>query len=295
MNRVAGLPMLLVVAMLTPATGLAVAPKAGAACGPGQTLTIGVFPRRNPAVTDTMFSPIAERLHQALGCKVELKTASDFAHFWDGVEAQSYDLVHYNQYHYIRSAATYEVVAHNEEFGSGYLAGAIYTRRDSGINGLHDLIGKTVVFGGGLDAMVSHILPRYLLIRAGVKPDMHESVYAPNPPNAVLAVYYRQAAGGGAADLAMQLPIVASKIDINELRTIATSEPVIHLPWAVRRSLSEDTKRRIKEALLALGTDEAGRAALLSAGMTGIAPAADHDYDRCREIVHAVEEYIPLK
>jgi phosphonate transport system substrate-binding protein len=116
--------------------------KGKALCGPGEHLTLGVFPRRNPAMTDTMFSPLAKALGEALGCQVVLRTASDFAHFWHGVKSQSYDIVHYNQYHYIESAAAYQVIAHNEEFGSGTLAGAIYARRDSGISNLSQLAGK---------------------------------------------------------------------------------------------------------------------------------------------------------
>ena len=30
---------------------------------------------------------------------------------------RQYDIVHYNQYHYIRSAQSYRVIAHNQEFG----------------------------------------------------------------------------------------------------------------------------------------------------------------------------------
>ena len=55
----------------------------------------------------------------------ELVTAKSFAAFWTEVTQRRYDIVHYNQYHYIRSASDYEVIAHIEEFGKSTIAGAI--------------------------------------------------------------------------------------------------------------------------------------------------------------------------
>jgi len=130
-------------------------------------LTLGVFPRRNSAETAKLFSPMAAYLGERLGRKVTLVTSKNFESFWEAVREQRYDIVHYNQYHYIRSAQNYQVVAHIEEFGKSTLAGAIYVRKDSGITDLAQLRGRTIIFGGGEDAMISYIAARYLLERAG--------------------------------------------------------------------------------------------------------------------------------
>ena len=61
-------------------------------------------------------TPLADHLAERLGYKVVLVTSKDFDTFWKGVEEQKYDLVHFNQYHYIRSAQTYKVIAHAQEF-----------------------------------------------------------------------------------------------------------------------------------------------------------------------------------
>lgn len=287
------LPLLFVGVLLVPPAS-ATAAEPAPVCADGQTLSVGVFPRRNPAMTDSMFSPLVELLGRRLGCRVRLKTAADFPRFWAEVEQQAFDLVHYNQYHYVKSAATYAVVAHNEELGSGTVAGAIYVRRDSGITGLADVAGKRVVFGGGADAMMSHIVPRYLLLEAGIAPDSYESIYAPNPPNAVLGVFYGQADAGGAGDVVMRLPVITQRVDASQLAIIASSAPIVHLPWSVKRSLPEKTKQGIRAALLELADDAVGRAALKAAGMSGIAPAVDGDYDACRAIVNKVKAAFPF-
>src|SRR5688572_3133657 len=77
-----------------------VAPVAQAA----DDLIMGVFPRRNAAETTNLFTPMADHLGEQVGRKIKLVTARDFESFWLGVTEGRYDIVHYNQYHYIRSA-----------------------------------------------------------------------------------------------------------------------------------------------------------------------------------------------
>src|SRR5688500_1928969 len=87
-----------------------------------ETLVLGVFPRYNPTETTTRYTPLAEYLQKRLDRKVVLVTSRDFQSFWQGVEERRYDIVQYNQYHYIRSAKTYQVIAHNKEFGKSTMA-----------------------------------------------------------------------------------------------------------------------------------------------------------------------------
>src|SRR5690606_13999752 len=107
--------------------------------------------------TVSMYTPLARHLSERLKRQVILVTSRDFESFWVGVTEGRYDIVHYNQYHYIHSTDIYRVVGHNEEFGKGAVAGALYVRKDSGIKDLSQLRGRTIVFGGGKDAMLSYI------------------------------------------------------------------------------------------------------------------------------------------
>jgi phosphonate transport system substrate-binding protein len=163
-------------------------------------LTMGVFPRRNAKVTMKLFNPIAKYLSRKLGREVELVISKDFESFWEGVTEQRYDLVHYNQYHYLESHKKYgyQVIAKNEEFGSSRISGVITIRVDSGIRSVLDLKGKKIVFGGGPKAMMSYIVPTYLLREGGLRAGDYEEAFARNPPNAILSAYFRQSAAAGA-------------------------------------------------------------------------------------------------
>jgi phosphonate transport system substrate-binding protein len=255
---------------------------------------MGVFPRRNATETTKLFTPLADYLSEQLGRKVTLVTAKDFESFWQGVKEQRYDIVHYNQYHYIRSARTYHVIAHIEEFGKSTIAGAIYARKDSGITELTQLRGRSILIGGGEDAMIAYIVNRYLLQQAGLKKDDFKSRFAINPPNAVLALYQRQADAAGAGADVMDLPVVKSAINTDELTILAESAPLLQLPWAVKRDMPSNLRASIQSILVHLKNSDAGQQVLKAAVMTGMGKADDKDYDPHRKIVRAVIGYSDL-
>ena len=263
----------------------AAATVAHAADGP---LTLGVFPRNKPSQTITMYTPLATHLSERLGRKVELITSKDFDSFWTGVSERRYDIVHYNQYHYIHSSDAYRVIAHNQEFGKNAVAGALYVRKDSGITELSQLRGRTIIFGGGKDAMLSYIAPRFLLMQAGLKVGDFRTEFAVNPPNALLALYYKQADAAGGGDILGDLAAVKSAIKTDEVRILAVTEPLLFLPWAVNREMRASLADSVQSILTELERSDEGREILKAARTTGIRKAGDKDYDPHRRMTHAV-------
>jgi phosphonate transport system substrate-binding protein len=276
LKRLAGLTMFFAVVML---------PAAKAA---EDGLVLGVFPRYNATETTTMYTPLANHLSERLGRKVTLVTSKDFDSFWKGVEQQKYDIVHYNQYHYIRSARMYSVIAHSQEFGRSAVAGALYVRKDSGITDVSQLRGRTVIFGGGKDAMLSYIAPRFLMMRAGLQEADFKTEFAVNPPNALLALYHKRADAAGGGDILIDLPVVRNAIDAQELKILATTEPLLFLPWAVKRTTPAKLRESLQSILTALEQSDAGKNVLKAAKTTGIEKAADRDYAAHRKMTDAV-------
>jgi len=273
------IPLLWAIGMVVPASAIGAAEEA---------LVLGVFPRLNASETTTRYAPLAEHLGKRLGRAVTLVTSKDFQSFWQGVEEQRYDIVQYNQYHYIRSARIYQVIAHNREFGRSTVAGVLYVRKDSGITSLAQLRGRTVLFGGGEDAMMSYIAPVYMMLQAGVKKDDFKSQFAVNPMNSVIGVFRRQADAAGSGDGALEQPVLKSAIHPDDLTVLAVSEELLHLPWAVKRTMPAQLREAIQSSLVELEASEAGRKILKSAVLTGIGKAEDKDYDPHRRMVRAV-------
>jgi phosphonate transport system substrate-binding protein len=268
----------------------ALAPAASPAEAP---LLLGVFPRFNASDTTKRYTPLAEYMQERLGRKVVLETSRDFQSFWRGVEERRYDVVQYNQYHYIRSARTYQVIAHNKEFGKSTMAGVLYVRKDSGITSLAQLRGRTVMFGGGEDAMISYIAPVYLMLQAGLKKDDFKSQFAVTPINSVIGVFHRQADAAGTGDNVVGQPVIRNAINMDELTPLAVSEQLLHLPWAVKRSMPAALRESIRTHLLDLESSDAGKEVLKAALVTGIGRAEDKDYDPHRKMVRAVIGPLP--
>ena len=262
---------------------------ASAARASEEPLVIGIFPRYNSTEISTMYAPLAEYLRERLGReKVVVVTSKDFDSFWRGVEEGRFDLVHYNQYHYIRSAQPYRVIAHAQEFGRSAVSGAIFVRRDSGITDVSQLRGRTVIFGGGKDAMMSYIAPRFLMMRAGLKDDDFRTEFAVNPPNALLALFHRQADAAGGGDILIDLPVVKNAIKTGELRMLATTEPLLFLPWAVKRNMPAKQRESLQTLLTELDESPAGQAVLKSARTTAFEKAEDRDYAPHRRMTESV-------
>jgi len=259
-----------------------------AAAADAPPLMLGVFPRLHASETTTRYGPMAEYLSERLGRKVVLVAARDFDAFWTGVEQERFDLVLYNQFHYIRSAKVYQVIAHNKEFGKSTLAGALYVRKDSGITSVGQLRGRTVLFGGGEDAMIGYIAPMYLLMRAGLTRSDINARFAVNPLNSVIGMHRKQADAAGSGDGVVEQPALQKVVNVDEVTVLAVTDQLLHLPWAVKRTMAPRLRERIQSVLVDLEATEAGRQVLRAAVLSGIGRAEDKDYNPHRKMVRAV-------
>ncbi len=261
------------------------------------SLKLGIFPRRRAETTKKMFLPLAQSLSEQLNTPITLETTHDFASFWEKVSNQEYDIVHFNQYHYVKSHANfgYRVIVQNVELGYSKIAGALLVRRDSEIKSLQDLKGKKIVFGGGRGAMQAYITATYLLRQAGLNKGDYFEQFALNPPKACIATYYRQAAAAGAGNYVLDLPNVKKQIDTKKMKYLAVSKPMAHLPWAVKQSMSDERAQQIKQAMIKLVESKKGKVILQSAHITKFLPVIDRDYNTHREIIKNVleEDFFP--
>jgi len=256
---------------------------------------MGILPRHTPSETAEMYSPLAVYLSRELGTTVKVETTPDFKSFWAAVAAGRYRLVHYNQYHYVRSHKEfgYTVIAKNEELNRSTMGAAIVIRKDSGIKSLADLRGKKVIFGGDRQALMSYIIPTSLLRQAGLNAGDYREEFAPVPPNVAMAVFFKRADAGGTGDIVFDVPFVREKIDVTQMKTLAKSEPVAYLPWAVRGDVPAAERERLQKLMLGVKTSPDGNKILQSAVLTNLVGAVDEEYNFVRSVIKTVtnEQY----
>jgi len=258
------------------------------------TLYMGVFPRRNVVTTKKAFRPLADYLSEKLDANVQMVVPLNFKSFWEGVQSGNYDLVHYNQYHYIVSHKKfgYEVLFANEEMGRNTISGTLIVSKDAGIDNVSDLKGKRIVFGGGKKAMGSYIAPLAVLKQQGLYPKTDfEVAFAKNPVTAVVKVGDGKYDAAGAGDVVLELKATRKRTNVDRLKILAKSEPFAHLPWAVKGNMPKEMANKIQRIMTSLKASDEGKAILKSARVTGFHAVTDKDYDKVREITqYALDE-----
>lgn len=272
------------------AAAMATTPRLLSAEAKNRPIVLGIFPRRNIKITYKLFTPLTKYLSHRLGREVVLETTKSFQEFWENVQQKKYDVVHFNQYHYIVSHKlfNYEVIAANKELNSATIAGSIIVRKDSGINTVSDLKGKTILFGGGRRAMQSYISATWLLRKGGLQAGDYIEKFSINPPNTIISTYFKRADASGSGDSVMHLDNVRNRIDISELKFLAKTKQMTHLPWAVNDDLSMVLRKKIQHILTTLYSNAEGKAVLTSARLNDVLSATDSDFDEHRKIVKDV-------
>lgn len=249
-------------------------------------LTLGVFPRWNAQITVRDFTPLAELLGRELGRSVQIETDKDFDSFMRRVYAKEFDIVHLNQMQYIQAheKAGYRVIAKICDNPECVIKAVIIARKDRNFSKLSDLKGKIIAFGDP-GAMVSHVLAKSLLRESGIVPAQYSTIFAKNPPNAVLAVYNGEADAAGVGLKVLYKPEIRQSIDVGQFRILAQSRPVPHLPIAVNSNMDGKLSRRIQKILTNLSQRVDGQKALKKLGLDRIEAAKDYEYDMVRTLI----------
>lgn len=248
---------------------------------------IGVLPRRNVTDTVNAFAPLAEYLSTQLRRRVVLEPAKDFDAFWQAVAAKRYDLVHFNQLHYIRSHRDYgyQVILKNEEFGDSTISSAIVVHQDSTLETLIQLKGKKIAFGGNRDAMIGYVVPTALLRRAGLKRGDYTEVFVKNPLNAIAMTYIGETEASGTGTVVLRRPTLLAGVDAGKMKIITQSDALPHLPWAVKRETATPLREKIQKLLMSLADTAEGEQVLKPAQISDLVPATDAEYDIYRRLL----------
>lgn len=247
-------------------------------------LLLGVVPLESPAVMHRRFTPLAAHLGRAVGQPVELKVAPDFA-------AAVRDLGEGRTQLAFLTPSTY-VLAHGRH-GARLLATAlrrgqpvqhsvIVARRDAGIRTLNDLKGRSFAFGD-VDSTSSHIVPRAMLLDAGVPLELLAASAHLGHHDAVAAAVLH-----GEYDAGAVMESVAARHERDGLVAVAVSPAIPEFNISAARDLDPGLAERLQRALLGLSRATPEGAAVLealAADYTGFAAAADADYETVRTML----------
>lgn len=225
-------------------------------------LVFAVVPAENAAGVTERYNPFVEYMSRALGTRVTLRVASDYAAVIEGQRSGSIHFAFYGPSAFARALMTGAqveafLIEVNEDGSKGYYS-VFYVRRDTPFQSVQDLRGKNL---GLVDpnSTSGNNVPRFALSRMGINPEQFfgRVVYAGSHENAVIALQQ------GTVDVAANwwnneresnLMRMERKgmVRAADFRIVFRSEQIVNSPMAWLATLPAETKAAIRGAMLAL-------------------------------------------
>lgn len=258
--------------------------------GDKKSLVLGIHPYLPPQTIVRRFGPLADYLGKRLGMEVRINVSMDYAVHIDNIGAGKVDIAYMGPASYVLAVRKYgplPILASLEVDGRNYFQGVIIRRQGSVIEDISQLRGKRFAFGDP-DSTMSHLVPRYMLLQAGVGlSDLGGYEYLSNHDNVALGVLV------GDFDAGAVKEEVFYKYRGRGLEAMTYTPEIHEHLFVARTDLSGKLLNAFRSAMWDLHGDEALVREMLEpikSGITGLVPVEDRDYDNLREILDALKK-----
>lgn len=278
------------------------------ACGSdtaGETITFAAVPAESSATLDQTFGNLTDLIEQETGVTVEFQNASDYAAVIEGMRAGQVDVASFGPFSYViakdsgvdLSPVAAPTNAQDEEPAYTSLA---YVRKDSDIQSIEDLEGKTVCFVDQASTS-GYLVPMNGLMDVGIDMDNDiEQILAGGHDASLLTLDSEGCDAAFAHDTMLHTLEKSGQIDEGDLRAIWESDPITEDPITVNNSsLSPELAQQITDII----RDHGNKPALVEAGICeseddcvlpeetgwGYLPVEDADFDPIRQLCEVTQ------
>jgi phosphonate transport system substrate-binding protein len=262
---------------------------------PVNAITYAYLPQYAHTVSYERHHPMVEYLSHVTGRTFHQVFPDTFDEHMNMVGRGLIDISFSNPFIYVKIADHYGARAFAriiEAKGKENFRGQIICRADNEqIKTLTDIKGKRLIAVDPTSAG-GYLYPMGLILEHGIrKKDLAGIAFAPGPggkqEKVVMGVY------SGKYDVGLiregTLNILADRIDLKQIKTLAYTRWYPGWVYAARRGLDPAVIQKIKQALLDLNTQNPAHAAILKrAGFIGVMPAKDEDFNPVRRLVKFV-------
>ena len=253
-------------------------------------LMVGFIPAEDSRAMVRQSQAILDIVAKHTGMKIETFVGSDYNATIEALRAGHIDVALLGPFSYVLAttvapveafAVTVTARSMQPSYQSIIIAG-----KDSNINTLADLKGKTFAFVDP-GSTSGFMVPSAAMIKLGITPekDFKQVMYSGGHDSTIVAVGAGKVDAGAVADRIYERGCAKGLADCNKLKVVWTSPPIPNDPLLYRKTLSEDMKKRIRDAFFSvknLAFGEMGTVARFD-------PASDKDYDPLREIASALK------
>jgi len=232
-------------------------------------LRVSVIPDENPQELLRIYTPFTNYLSKEIGLPVKFFPVVDYAATVEGLAANRLDLVWLGAQRIIMRKE-------DAQFKSMFI-----TRKGSGIRSLKDLKGKTFAFGS-VSSTSGHLMPRFYLLQAGIKPENDFAKFAFSRAHDATAAWVEAGrVDAGALNFLVWDKLVQSKkVDISKVVVFWTTPPYVDYVWTIRGGIDQDLVNKISKAFLNLDYRNPVHRKLLKLHRTkGYIPVKDSEWE----------------
>jgi phosphonate transport system substrate-binding protein len=220
-----------------------------------ESYTITIAPQSSPLELAKAWKPLVDHLNKSAGGQFELKLSKNRDDFEKSVFGGEPDLVFFNGF-YLTLAEEKQGYTALVRSNAKKPKGIIVAAKDSPINSIDDLKGKTIAFPSP-NALGASLFIRALLDQKSVSPVT--PVYLGTHDNVYLSVISGKAAAGGGIYGTFNTQNAKIK---DKLKVIFETPSFSPHPLAVHPRVPEKIRNQIVEAILELNKSEEGKAIL---------------------------------
>ncbi|GBE02954.1 phosphate-import protein PhnD precursor [bacterium BMS3Abin08] len=247
------------------------------------TLLLGLIPEQNIFRQMDRFRPFAGYLSERLGIKVKLTILSRYGDIIDRFNQRKMDGAFFGDLTgalAIKKLGVIPLVRSVNLDDSSVSRGYIIVRKDSGIKSIADMKGRVMAFVDRA-TVTGYLFTLVYLRNKGVKNLKHffsEYYFTGSHDSTVYAVLDGRADIGSVKSTVFESLTKRDPTIKEELKVIAESPPMPEGTLLVRKGLSDELKRRIKEVTLSMDKNKEGREVLLKMGLKGFVEAGRGDF-----------------
>lgn len=261
---------------------------AWAAVADKRPLVLGVHPYLAPSELIRRFSPLAEAIGKNIGRVIRVEISRDYAEHIKRIGEGTVDMAYMGPASYVEAVRVYgslPLLAIQEIRGKSYFRGVIIRRSGSKILDLKDLRGGKFAFGDPASTM-SHLVPRYMLLEAGLGEGDFSFEFLRSHDNVAMGVLVGDFDAGAVKEEAFE------QYRSRGLEILSYTPEIAEHVFIAGKGMPVGTVRSVRRAMHALGGQKGDRQALSSIkpGLSGLAPVEDNDYDNLRSIMDRLQK-----
>jgi len=218
-------------------------------------LTVGLIPSEDSRAMIANSQAMMDMLETSLGMPVKPFVAADYNGVIEALRSKRLDVAYLGPFSYVLGTTVADIeafaVAETKKAGRTYYHAQIIARKDSGIQTVADLKGKTFAFVDP-SSTSGHLFPKAGLMQTGFDPDQDFArvIFSGSHDSSAVAVQNGKIDAVAIADRILDAAIAKGLARREDLVVVWQSAPIPESPTVWRKNLDPDLKRRIQAAFM---------------------------------------------